>query len=143
MRRSTASREEPAEEILDRAHADDLDVARRSLRYATLAEKDPRHSHVRPFSNSTLGLRHGAHLAPEPYLADEDRVARKRSIVDARRERSRHRQIARWFLQSHAAHDVEKDVELGEREPGALVEHGEQQCQTTTIEAGGDPLRRS
>ena len=102
-----------------------------------------RHAHVRRLGEATLGLGHRADLAAESDLAEEHRIARERAVVDARRERRRDGEVAGRLLQPHAADDVQEDVELREREPGALVEHREQQREASPVEAGGDALRRA
>ena len=41
-------------------------------------------------------------------------------------QRGRHGKVARGLLHSHATDDVEKDVELSERQPGAFLEDREE-----------------
>ena len=101
------------------------------------------HPHLRRLGQAPLRLRDGPDLPAQAHLAEKHGVRRERAIVHARRERSRNREVTSRLLQPNAAHDVEKHIELSERKPGALVEHGEQQREPPTVEAGRDPLRRS
>src|SRR4051812_16964081 len=100
-----------------------------------------RHSHFRGFSKAAFGLRHGPDLAAESNFAKEDCVDADRLVVHARCKGSSNSEVAGRLLQTNAADDVEKHVELRKRKAGALVEDREQQSETTIVETCRDALR--
>src|SRR5690606_38388419 len=85
----------------------------------------------------------GTGLAAAPDLAADDRIARDLAVEDARGERGGDREVGGRLREPHAADDVQEDVELAERDPGALLEDGEEEREALTVEAGRDTLRRA
>src|SRR3954451_9488961 len=65
------SREQPPQRVLNRSHADKLEVARHPLRHPALREIDALDAHVRRLGDTSIGLRDRSNLAAEPKLADE------------------------------------------------------------------------
>ncbi|MEY3701178.1 MAG: hypothetical protein RI891_470, partial [Gemmatimonadota bacterium] len=88
-------------------------------------------------------MRDGAHLPGEPDLPDADRTVGERPVVDTARERGRHGEDTCRLLEPDPADDVEEDVERGEGEAGALVEHREQEREAAAVVSGAHALRRA
>src|SRR6185437_4503123 len=91
--------------------------------------------------DATFCLRDRADLSAQTDFTDEDRVLRQGAIVHARCERRRDCEITAGLLESHSTDDVEKHIELRERQTRALVEHRKQQGEPTPVEARRDALR--
>src|SRR5689334_21752604 len=106
--RTSSGIEKVSEHVADRADTDDLDATRWSLRDAPLRQIGGAHSHLRCFAQSPFSLRHRSYLAAQSDLAEEDRRAADRLVVDARGQRAGDREIAGRLLHPHTANDVEK-----------------------------------
>src|SRR5436305_3995428 len=118
------SREQSLKELADRANADDLHVpcCRYPLRHAPLGHEHTSHPHICRLGHAALHLRYRSHLASESNFADEYSIGRKRPFVDTGRKGGSNCEISAGLLQPNATDDIEKNVERGEGEAGALIE---------------------
>src|SRR5919197_73216 len=135
----TSGGEAPGE-LTDSLQSDHLQIfaAFRSVR-----EKYPPEALPGRFGEPALDTGDGPDLAAEPDFAEEQGVGGNRAIVHRRHERRQNREVGRRFDQPHAARDVDKHVEISEREPAAAFEHREEQRETPVIEPGRHALRRA
>ena len=134
--RRRVTRRSRSNEIGDRAHAASSSHVRASTRFGTRALREIRRV-VIPILAASARRRSACdtgRISPPSPTSPRNTASRgQRAIVHARRERRGDGEIARRLLQPDAADDVEEDVELREREAGALVEHREQQREAPPV----------
>lgn len=97
-------------------------------------------AHPRCLPEAALDLPNRPNLASEPEFAYKNSISRNRAVEHAGNERHRNGSIARSFDEAKPAHDVEENVELPKGNPGALFEHGKEECKPLGVKAGADPL---
>ncbi len=86
-----------------------------------------------------LAIGHGTQLARQADFAESDHLLGDGLVGQARRQRQRHRQVARGFRDFEPAHQVHEHVVLLQRHSGVPVHHGQQHGDALRIE----PLRHA
>jgi hypothetical protein len=98
-----------------------------SGRGITFRDHTPVVAHLCSFAHTQRSMRSPANLAGESNFSKHGRSRPDRAIPYALGNRCENRQVCRGLVHAHPARDVHEHVVGNEVEPGALVEHGEQQ----------------
>src|SRR5207247_1060386 len=81
----------------------------------------------RGLAEARLRAPDGAHLAGEPDLPPHDHVVGERAAAGGGGDRRDHGQVGRRLVDAEPARHVQEHVLVVERQPHALLEHGEQE----------------
>src|SRR5437660_1482584 len=132
---------EPAGELTDAFQSDHVETFGGEAGAA--GAEDPAEALSGGFGEASLDAADGSDFAPQPHFPEEEGVGGDRAVVDAGDEGRHDGQVGRRLQQSHAARHIDKYVEIGERQPPAAFQNGQQHRQPAVVEAGGDALRRA